>query len=77
MSQTQSRDIQGRAYAKLSELCVGSLVDVDKGFDCMRGRKVVYKDKKGLYLLCSDGHHYLDGQLDDAGHLVGIYKSEP
>lgn len=63
-------------FAKLSELRVGDQVDLDGGFDCMSGRKVVYGDAKGLYLLCKDGRHYLDGQTDKDGDVIGITKVE-
>ena len=71
---------------KLSDLKEGDTVLVDGGFTCMKaGIKVVqedttrgfYVDKtkdKGFYVSCSAGRHYLDGQEDEAGELVGIRR---
>lgn len=81
-------DINGRPYAKLSELKPGSLVEVDDGFDCMKGADVltVQGEIGSLFISClSEGGHTLDGQLagedNDQGHdpdeLIGIYHWTP
>jgi hypothetical protein len=80
-------DINGRPYAKLSDLKPGSFVTVDDGFSCMLEGVVfeVKADPKGsLYIDCSENGHTLDGQLagddNDQGHdpdeLIGIYPVE-
>lgn len=67
-------DAQGRAYAKLNELKVGDVIELDDGFDCKEmGTCRVCKDEQGLYFICSEGHHYLDGQADNGNDLVGVY----
>lgn len=67
-------DKQRRSRVKLSELSDGNIIEVDAGFVCMSGQKVVYRDDRGLYVLCKDGRHYLDGQSDVTGYLVGMHK---
>ena len=71
-------DIANRPYAKLDALKPGDRIEADDGFDCMDvGEvKVVMEDKDGLYIECTDedGKHYLDGQDDGDGYLVGLYK---
>ena len=34
----------------------------------------VYEDQNGLYVPCTHGNHYLDGQLDDEGQYIGITR---
>lgn len=71
-------DIQGRPYAKLSELKEGDAIELDGGFTCQRkGVHFVHKDERGqLYFNCIDGRHSLEGQADDGEHCVGIYRTE-
>jgi hypothetical protein len=58
---------------RLTDIEAGQTVLTDAGFTCMdQGEHVVKADKQGFYLDCQDGKHYLDGQLDEQGHLVGI-----
>ena len=59
----------------IQQLKAGMTVRIQKGFTCMEpGLKVVEKDGDGsLYVTCSDGKHFLDGQvIDTKGTLVGI-----
>lgn len=70
------RDKRGREYAKLSRLRAGGLVELDEGFDCMSGERMVHSSKSGLYVLCREGRHYLRGQADNGEDLVGIYSAE-
>jgi len=59
---------------KLDELNLGQIVQVDDGFTCMpQGTKEVKASEDGtLFLECTDGRHYLDGQIDKDGDLIGI-----
>lgn len=69
-------DANGRAYALASECRVGTVLETDDGFDCMPAgaRKVVLADEHGRkYIECDDTRHYLEGQLDRSGALVGLY----
>lgn len=59
----------------LADLKPGSTIIADDGFTCMTaGQKTVHADAHGLYVPCNDGKHYLDGQEDEDGKLVGISK---
>lgn len=72
-----THDKSGRAYAKLSELKAGDRLVADGGFDCLEdGQLVVVKATAagGLFVICAEGEHYLDGQADDGEHLVGLYR---
>lgn len=58
---------------KLSDLKAGDSVFADSGFTCLHGGfHTVCADDGGLYLECDDGHHYLEGQENEHGELVGI-----
>jgi hypothetical protein len=75
---------------KLTDLKAGDIVHVDDGFPCMdEGHKTVYEDDHGLYVECRGGeedddgnpivlespeHHYLEGQEDEDGELIGVTK---
>ena len=62
-------------YAKIADLRCGDTVKLDNGFSCMRGTKTVENSEEGLYVSCTQGKHFLAGQLaDDGEFLVGIYK---
>lgn len=65
-----------RAFAKVSEISTGDTIEVDGDFTCIsEGSRVLVKSScNGLYFLCDQGRHYLDGQLDDGDVYVGIYK---
>ena len=71
----QQTDLSGRAYAKLSELKAGDIIELDEGFTCQRPSKVkVFADERGiLCFACDEGNHRLDGQADDGEHCVGVY----
>lgn len=59
---------------KLKDITSGTIITVDDGFDCMSaGLKIVSEDEHGLFVPCIDGKHYLEGQEDLDGDLVGIY----
>lgn len=58
---------------KLSDLKAGDTIIADDGFTCMHaGPKRVQSDDAGLYVKCREGRHYLDGQENEAGELVGL-----
>jgi hypothetical protein len=58
---------------KLSDIKAGDIVNVE-GLTCMpAGRHTVQSDDKGLFIPCSSGKHYLDGQEDEeTGEMVGV-----
>jgi hypothetical protein len=65
-------------YLKLEVARPGMMVTVDGGFTCMtRGaQKEIKADKEGLlYIDCAEGRHYLAGQRDDHGRLIGIFDA--
>lgn len=62
---------QHQTWATLAELKPDITVVVDSGFTCMPGwtRLSVERDDHGLYVPCSHGNHYLDGQENEDGQL--------
>lgn len=60
---------------RLDDLSAGDVIVADAGFDCMpEGRHVVRRDHhRKLFVICSAGCHYLEGQLRDDGTLVGFF----
>lgn len=75
------KDINGREYAKVSDVKVGHVVEVDGDFTCLAEGTLctVYADAKGdKFINCVHGPHYLAGQYehDDAGdYYVGLYPT--
>jgi hypothetical protein len=70
-----THDKLGREYARLDGLKAGDMVHADGDFPCMRGNYTVRSDGVGsLYVECDYNTHYLDGQDDGNGSLVGFYK---
>ena len=64
-----------RNHIRLTDVMVGDILIADAGFSCIEDQKKcrVLEDKdKGLYILCSNGKHFLDGQTDTIGDLVGL-----
>jgi len=74
---SETSDINGREYAKLSALAPGHTVEVDEGFTCIAPGVLctVFGGENGeLFLQCADGKHLLDGQLgEDGDTLIGVY----
>lgn len=65
----------GRPYATVDQVVEGSRVECDGGFTCLDEgdvREVLKDNDGGLYIRCSKGEHYLDGQID-GDHYVGLY----
>lgn len=66
---------------KLHEVKDGDTLIADGGFTCIPPGPVVIKydpdrpGEAGLFFYCSEGQHFLDGQVDDASNiLVGLSK---
>lgn len=60
-------------FAKASDVKAGDTLVCDGGFTCMgHGPRIVHEDAGGLYVKCSDGKHYIDGQRDADGRLIGM-----
>ena len=58
---------------KITDLKNGDCVCTDAGFTCLRsGLHNVKEDERGLFIHCDDGKHYLNGQENEAGQLVGL-----
>lgn len=67
---------------KLSKIKPGDKLIADGGFTCMKENdvKTVFKASDdpvygGLFICCSHDRHYLSGQLDSEGFLVGLYEA--
>ena len=62
------------AYATIGEVKEGDTVRLDGGFTCIREgeTRIVKRGAGGLYFECSEGNHYLDGQLDDGTEYIGV-----
>lgn len=70
-------DLSGRPYVRLSELRAGVLVELDEDFTCRRAGPAVVQDYgDGPFIFCDEGRHYLEGQCDEDGYCVGVYKHE-
>lgn len=67
-------------FALAKDVKTGDWLQADGGFTCMREGtvhrvvNVQFGNKTGLALVCHDGHHFLDGQEDNQGYLVGLTK---
>jgi len=59
--------------ANLNTISAGDSLIADAGIDCIVGRVTVARGENGaLYVPCACGRHYLDGQADGDGVLVGL-----
>lgn len=60
-------------WAKLEDLKAGDTVELH-GFDCAEGTVTLQQHwyTGELFFPCAEGNHYVDGCLDDNGHLIGI-----
>lgn len=57
----------------IKDLKPGQKLKADAGFTCLDlGVYEVQFDKRGPYIFCSEGKHYLDGQTNEDGNLVGL-----
>lgn len=68
-------------FVKLADVKPGDRLVADAGFTCIKAGAVVEvgETRSGndwlgadLYVPCSHGKHFLDGQTNDAGHCVGL-----
>lgn len=58
---------------RLEDLNAGDMVAIDQGFTCHPGGPALVWENAGrLFFFCKCGFHYLDGQVDDVGNLVGL-----
>lgn len=63
-------------WALLSEVRAGDVLIADAGFTCCApGPVTIRLDDTGLWFSCHDGCHYLDGQEDERGMLIGLRRS--
>jgi hypothetical protein len=70
-------DLQGRMYAKVVSINEGSFVEADGDFTCLAQGEVskVHQDNEGhLFIPCSEGRHYLNGQLQE-NYYIGLYPA--
>jgi hypothetical protein len=60
----------------LHQVSVGDTLIADSGFTCLHNnqRVIVKQNERGEYVDCSHGRHYLDGQVNENGILVGLHK---
>lgn len=61
-------------FAKESEVRAGQYLTCDDRFTCVEAgaRLRIKEDGNGFYFKCAEGKHYLDGQVDDSGMLIGL-----
>lgn len=72
-------------FAKVEEVKEGMSLIADGGFTCLHDGDVLTVQKHpelaaanpdlpwlALFVPCSDGRHFLDGQIDDDGFYVGF-----
>ena len=64
-----------RPFIKISEVYEGCSIEVDGDFSCCREGEVflVEEDEDGFFFRCSEGLHYIDGQIE-GDYYVGLYK---
>lgn len=60
-------------YIKTADATPGVKVRTDGGFTCIGpgAVRVIQEDALGRFFRCREGHHYLDGQVED-DHLIGL-----
>jgi len=62
---------------KLFDIRSGDTLRALNGFTCLKDGDVrkVHANKHGqLFVRCTEGNHYLDGQVDRAGDVEGFVK---
>lgn len=77
-------DINGRVYAKVSEVKVGDILIADDAFSCLKeGDEVAVAETEAheLYVPCLNTIHLLKGQIEKhkkGGYYIGFYlKVDP
>lgn len=70
---------QTTARLKLRDIKPGDRLVADAGFSCLRaGESYAVRsadNASGLFINCDHGRHYLDGQRNDAGEIVGLSRA--
>lgn len=62
----------------IKEIKAGDIVEADAGFTCLsQGRHLVQSSDSGLFISCSNGKHFIDGQVDDDGTVIGLKLVSP
>lgn len=64
---------------KFSDVKAGDVLLPDGGFTCIEGgdaRKVLEDGAGELFVACAGGRHYLKGQADENGVLIGLTRAE-
>lgn len=61
-------------WLKFSDVKAGDKIQADRGFTCIAPNAVleVRSCDHGLYVNCDEGKHFLDGQENADGFLVGL-----
>lgn len=75
---TRTKETLARtANLKFNAIKIGDILIPDGGFTCMAADKpkCVEEHDGELFIPCSDGKHFLCGQEDDEGNLVGLSRS--
>lgn len=67
---SESHNVYGREYLKLSEAQPGMLVELDDEFTCASGVVKLEDCFTGIWFPCSEGRHYLDSHI----YCTGIFK---
>jgi hypothetical protein len=62
---------------KLEDLKHGDKLVADDGFTCLKDGEVcpVFGEGTDLFVHCSHGTHYLDGQLQEDGTIIGFKRA--
>ena len=70
------KDKQGREYARLSQIRLGTIVTVDENFAWFAPwsqHEVLYDERGRSYIASSCGKHYLNTLLREDGSIIGVY----
>lgn len=60
---------------KIKEIKLGDVILLDDGFTCAEaGLVTIQENWAGYFFSCEQGQHYLDGQEDAAGDLIGMSR---
>jgi len=67
-----------KPFAKVSEVKAGTKLKADGDFTCIKENAVltVEENDGGLFVPCKEGHHYIDGQLDDGDEYTGFWLAD-